>query len=60
VPAFSTAFEGAIALSGPTAVVLAAGYETTAGITDVYVRGVKTGTIPSSHATAEIGVRVRF
>jgi hypothetical protein len=60
LPAINPAIEGTVTLSPGTAFVAAAGYEVAAGHTDLYVGGQKTATIPSSRATAEVGVRVRF
>ena len=60
LPALNPEVEAAAALSPRTAFVAAAGYEIAAGRTDLYVGGERLATIPSSRATLELGVRVRF
>jgi hypothetical protein len=60
LPALMPAVEASVALSSGTALVLAGGYEVAAGRTDIYVAGEKVATIPPSHATAELGLRVGF
>jgi hypothetical protein len=60
LPGGVAALEGALWLSANAALVAAAGAELAAGRTDVFVGGDRVATIPQAHATAELGLRIRF
>jgi hypothetical protein len=60
LPGFRPQLEVSLWPSRRAAIVASAGWELTAGSTDVYVRSVKVSVIPATRRIGEIGLRVHF